>query len=259
MGYHDQFEDADILDTMSWMGMPEAHRIMKTAALFLRREKKIRREHRNWEGPTPCNIRPFVKSYYTPPRGRGKATIEMTLQAIEYQRNLRDKRSRNRPYKPETEAERNTEHAVEKRRNAVAARYYTIYTKDWDEKKVVADHKCVGIGDVRGILLLADKGDSYGRRQPLPRIYMQEKATGKVKVVVLEAGGNVRSISSALLRLAPKGPMRTMFGGETLTLLFDAEAFEWRGQLVPWRNVRKVYYGKGKAHKMAGRPAKPKE
>jgi hypothetical protein len=203
-------------------------------------------------------VRPFVKSYYTPPRGRGKATIETTLRAIKYQRALREKRKANRPYKPKTARERNTEDALEGRRNVVAARYYTIHGKDWDDNKVVEEHTCTAIGDVGGILLMVDKGGGYGRRTPFPRIYMKEKATGKVKIVVLEPGGNISSLASALLRLAPKGPMRTMFGGETLTLRFDAEAFEWRGQLVPWRNVRKIYT-KAKAHKMVGRPKKPSE
>jgi hypothetical protein len=255
MGYHDQFEDADVLDTLSWMGMPEAHRIMKTAALFLQRESEIRREHRNWDGPTISNVRPFVKSYYTPPRGRGKATIEMTLKAIEYQRRIRSERKANRPYKPETPANRNSEHGIRTRKNAVAERYYTVYERDWDDRKVRASHNCVAIGTIAGIRLLVDAGGGYGRRSALPRIYMEEKATGRVKIVVLEPNNSIKSLADALLWIAPKGPMRSMFGGETLTLRFDERAFEWRGQLVPWRNVRKIY-GKAKAHNMVGRPKK---
>lgn len=254
MSYHSQFDDADILDTLSWMGMPEAHRIMRTAALFLKREKDIKAYHRNWEGPTISNVRPFVKSYYTPPRGRGKATVEMTLKAIEYQRAIRAERKANRPYKPVTAEKRREKMSA--RRNAVAARHYTIFGKNYNDRTEQQEHRCTGIGSVLGILLMVDKGGGYGRSQPYPRIYMKEKATGRVKVVVLEPGANIQSIESALLRIAPPGPMRSMFGGALLTLNFDAEAFEWQGQLVPWRNVRKVYQGKAKAHKTRARPAK---
>jgi len=255
MGYHDQFENADVLDTLSWMGMSEADRIMKTAALFLKREKDIKSEHRNWEGPTVCNVRPFVKSYYTPPRGRGKATIEMTLKAIKYQRAIRQGRKDNRPFVPMKAKARNEKYALQKRRNTVAGRHYTIRSKGYNGTATTEDARCTSMGCVLGILLMVDKGGGYGHHSPYPRIYMRQKATGKVKVVVLEPGGKIITVADALLRIAPTGPMRSMFGGETLTLDFEAEAFVWQGKLVPWQNVRKVYKGKAKAHKTRARPA----
>lgn len=257
MGYHDQFEDADVLSTLSWMGMSEADRIMKTAALFLRREKDIRDEHRNWDGPTVSNVRPFVKSYYTPPRGRGKATIEMVLKAISYQRKIREQRKANRPYRARRARKaRNTGYELESRKNAIAARHYTILGKDCDGKLEHRGHNCIALGVVLGIHLIVDQGDGYNS-SPYQRIYMRDGATGRVKVVVLEPTvKRLRSVSDALLAIAPKSPMLSMFGGETLTLNFAAEAFEWRGKLHPWRNVRKVYQGKAQAHKTRTRPIK---
>ena len=252
MGYHDQFEDADILETLSWVDMPEPNRIMKLASIFIKREREIRSEHRNWEGPTLSNIKPFVKSYYVPPRGRGKATIEMTLQAIKYQKRVREKRKTNRPYKPESAAKRKEK--LSERMNTVAAHHYTILGKNYDDKLEKQEYHCTGMGSVSGVLLMVDKGGGYGRSAPYPRIYMKEKATGRVKVVVLEPGSDVKTLQTALLRIAPQGPVLTMFAGETMRFDFDAEAFEWRGQLVPWRNVRKVYKGKDKAHKTRSRP-----
>lgn len=261
MTYHGQFTDADLLDTMSWAILSQPARIMKLACLFLKREDNIKCYHRNWRGPTVSNVRPFVKSYYTPPRGQGKATIEMVLKAIEYQRKLRHKRQTNRPYVPETADALNTSYTLQRRRNAVAARHYTIKSTDWDEKAILkCDISCAAIGVVNGIQLMVDKGSGYGRTKTYPRIFMLEKATGKVKVVVLEPGDlSPTSITAALSYIAPKGAVQSMFGGDVMTLMFDDECYLWRGRKTPWENVRKVYRGKAKAHKTKGRPKRKTE
>ena len=254
MGYADQFDDADILSTLSWMDLTEPNRIMKLAALFLEKENEISRWHRNWEGPKVSNVRPFVKSYYTPPRGRGKATIEMVVRAIAYQRECARKRKGNKPYQPTTaERQRN---AVAKRRNAVAKRSYTINYKDYSGKQSIKAPNCVGIGAVGDVLLMVDQGADYYSDKAYARIYMRQKPTGKVKVVVLESGRRPDDVVSALMGLAPENCLRAMFDGELLAFDFDGEGYLWRGKLMPWRDVRKVYRGKAQAHKTRARPKK---
>ena len=254
MGYAEQFNDADILSTLSWMDLTEPNRIMKLAALFLEKENEISRYHRNWEGPNVSNIRPFIKSYYTPPRGRGKATIEMVVRAIAYQRECARKRMANRPYKPITvERQRSTER---ERRNKLARARYSIKYKDHNGKIHIKDPYCVGIGAVGDVQLMVDQGIGYSSATAYSRIYMRHKPTGKVKVVVLERGESPDDVVSALSLLAPEDCLRAMFDGELLTFDFDGEGYLWRGKLIPWRHVQRVYRGKTKAHETWARPKK---
>ncbi len=254
MGYADQFDDADILSTLSWMDLTEPNRIMKLAALFLEKESEISQEHRNWDGPKVSNVRPFVKSYYTPPRGRGKATMEMVVRAIAYQRECARKRRANQPYKPITiERQRSSER---RRRNELAKVRYSIRYKDHNSKIHIKDPYCVGIGVVGDVQLMVDQGRGYSSERSYSRIYMRHKPSGKVKVTVLVNAESPDSVVDALMLLAPEDCLRSMFDGELLTFDFFAEAYLWKGKLIPWHNVQRVYRGKAKAHKTWARPKK---
>jgi len=257
MSYHDQFEDADVLSTLSWIDMPDCHRIMKLAALFLKRENDIKYQHRNWEGPTLSNVRPFVKSYYVPPRGKGKSTVEMVLKAISYQRGIAKQRRQNPQVVPLSLEDRNSDNGLLARRNAVAARHYTSWSTDYNDKLSREDHRCVAIGSVGGVLMMVDKGGSYGRQTAYPRVYMRQKETGKVKVVVLtpkSTSPRPSSIVDVMMLLAPKAAVHSLFGGDTLTIDFDEECFKWQGRVHPWRGVHKIYDGKDLAHKTRNKP-----
>jgi hypothetical protein len=249
MGYADQFDDADILTALSWMDYSEPTRIMKLACIFLDNERDIRQWHRNWEGPTLSNLKPFIKSFYQAPRGRGKATVEMVLRAIAYQRKCRADRKANKPYvAPEHPGpERN-------RRNAVASANYSIIYKNYDNEDTLKDPNCVGIGAVRGVLLMVDQGRGYSNDRAYARVYMRHKATGRVKVVVMENGRQPTDVVSALMLLAPENCLRSVFAGERLDLDFDGEGFQWQGKLMPYRGVQRIYRGRAKAHKTRARP-----
>jgi len=249
MGYADQFDDADILTALAWMDYSESTRIMKLANIFLDNEREIGRWHRNWEGPTLSNLKPFIKSFYQAPRGKGKATVEMVLRAIRYQRKCRADRKANRPYKAPTAPS-----PMRTRLNAVARASYSILYKNYDDDLAVKDPNCVGVGDVGGVLLMVDRGRGYSNDKSYSRIYMRHKATGRVKVVVMENGRQPTDVVSALMLLAPDNCLRSMFAGERLDLDFDGEGFQWKGKLMPFRGVQRIYRGKAKAHKTRARP-----
>jgi hypothetical protein len=256
--FHDQFEDADILDTMAWMAMPEAHRIMKLAAMFIDNEDDMRWEHRRWPGATLSVVRPFVKSHYVPPRGQGKATFDMVVKAIAYQKKMQRKRSANRPLRPENTMRRQNK---QMRLNALASKFYTIKSKcSYSKELVKQGYNCTSIGSVGDVVLAVDRGHGGGSWGTLPRIYMRQRATGRRKVVVVERpdeGYYLSSIESALLVLAPVAMLRDTLGGEPAALDFDREGFAFKGKLVPWRNVRKVYDG-DEVHETRAIPKRPK-
>jgi hypothetical protein len=251
MALADHYGEADVLDTLSWVGMTMEARIAKLANLYLDRESDMRHAHRNYEGPTSGTVRYFVKSVYVPPRGQQGITVKGVLAAIPKQRAVRNERRKH----PTWTWERGTK---KERRNAVAASLYTIWCEPrWNRKgpKEKQDPNCVGITRLVGArVTLIVEGGGY-RHQP--RIYMKHHATGQTKIVVME-GDNVRGITGALQRIAPKAALRGMYDGAPIILNFEGEGFIVNGKLVPWRNVRRIY-GKKKAHKMPGNPKRRKD
>ena len=225
-------------------------RISNLASLYLDRESDMRCAHRNYEGPTAGTVRYFVKSVFVPPRGEQGLTVKGVLVAIPQQRVVRDERKKHRPWT----WERGTKG---ERRNAVAAHLYTIWCEPrWGRKgdaKEKQDLNCIGITQMAGVTLIIE-GGGY-RHQP--RIYMRSIKTGKVKIVVME-GGNVKGVTGALQRIAPRAALRGMYDGVPITLNFKAEAFNVGGDIVPWRKVQRIYT-KAKAHKMMGDPKRKKK
>ena len=108
----------------------------------------------------------------------------------------------------------------------------------------------MSITTIAEVRLIVDGGD-YGVQ---PRIYMRHIESGEVKIVVLE-GGTLKSVTTALTRLAPRQALRAAFAGTPMRLDFKSESFEIEGELYPWRKVRRVYPGK-KAHKTGADPKK---
>jgi hypothetical protein len=236
MGYADYFDEADLLDTMSWMAFSDRNRIQKLAHLYIKGEKEIRRCHRNYEGPTAGTVKVIVKSLYVPPRGKLKSTVEDVLEEVIRQKRLRRERSDNPPFVWKTPRLRD-------RRNAVAKTRYTVWQTDYEGNKSKASPDCKAISCVAGVLLMVNGG---GYRED-PRIYMREKATGRVKVVVT-TGETLKSTTQALSRLAPVKALRAAFEGSSVRLNFAAEGFDIDGVTYPWRNVKKVYSGPKRAH-----------
>lgn len=250
----DHFDEADVLHTLSWVGMSLKARIAKLAKLYLDREDDIRYAHRNYGGPTLGTVRIFIKSLYTPPRGQGKVTYEGVLAEIPRQRACRKERAKRQPWvwtKPKKK----------ERRNAVAAAVMSVWTIDrWDnKKKIQVNPNCVGITQLAGCRLIVDGGTSSYHHEVTtqPRIFVRHLATGRSKVVVVE-GKSVSSVTQMLTRIAPKDALRGAFGGKNITFDYDGEGFLVDGELVPWRNIRKVYPGE-KAHKTKASPKKEKD
>ena len=93
MALADHYDEADVLDTLSWVDMSIPARIAKLANLYLVREGDMRNNHNRYEGATLGTVRVFVKSVYVPPRGQGAITYEGVLRAIPAQRKCRSERA----------------------------------------------------------------------------------------------------------------------------------------------------------------------
>jgi len=239
MVFADHFDEADVLDTLSWIQLTLEARAARLAALYLDQEDDIRYAHRNYGGPTLGVVRVFVKSVYDPPRGQGGITYQLVLKEIPKQRKVREERSK---YKPWTFKKRK----LDKRRNRVAKRLYTIWKKSrWNRKeKEKQTRNCIAITRIGGCKLVIDGGGYYHRA----RIYIKHIASGEVKVVVPKADTNkVTTIGEVLMRMAPKAAVLAMFGGVSITIDFEGDGFLINGEVVPWR-ASKIYPG-SKAHK----------
>lgn len=250
----DYFDEATLLDTFSWAGLPLETRIAKTAALYIKGEGGISRYHNNYQGPTAGVVKLFIKSLYTPQRGQLQRTVVAVLKEINRQKELREKRSKNRPYrepKPETRAFR-SKYSIRQRRNRLARKRYTIWGKTYKGEPTKHDPDCIAVTRIAGNVMLVDAGCTYNRK---PRVYLRNEATGKVKVVVLK-GRKLESFEGALLRMAPKLGLRAMFEGKVITLDFEGEGFLVDGKTVPWRNVIKIYRGQKRAHQTKEDPSK---
>jgi len=239
MVFADHFDEADVLDTLAWVMLTLEARSARLAALYLDNETDVEYAHRNYEGPTLGIVRVFVKSIYDPPRGQGGITYQRVLQEIPKQRKVREERSK---YKPWTFKVRK----IQKRRNRIAKRLYTVWKKcRWNNKeKEKQTNNCIAISRLGGCKLVVDGGSYYHKA----RIYIRHLATGKVKVVVLKGSENkVYTLGEALMRMAPKAAVRGMFDGVPITLDFKGGGFLVNGEVVVWRAV-KTYPG-SKAHK----------
>jgi hypothetical protein len=249
VGYADHFAEADVLDTLSWVTMTLDARIAKIANLYLKDERRISAAHRNYGGPTMGTVRVFTKSLYAPPRGQGQTTYQKVLAEIPRQRAIRAARECNRPWTFSRPSKKSRINAVSKRR------YTTLATRWRSKKKVAVRPDCIGITRIAGCRIIADGGDTYP--DSAPRFWIQHAETGRAKVVVLK-GRRLKSITQMLTQIAPKKALRGMFGGVPIRLDFDAEAFEVEGELVPWRNIIKVYSVK-RARKPIKTEAEPEE
>ena len=248
MALADHYAEADVLDTLSWVGMSLEARLAKLASLYLDRENDMRSAHRKYKGPTKGTVRFFVKSVFVPPRGEGALTIDGVLEAISTQRACREEREKHPTWTWERDS-------IRERRNAVARHLYTIWGEvSWrTNKKEKKAPNCVSITTIAEVRLIVDGGD-YGVQ---PRIYMRHIESGEAKIVVLE-GGTLKSVTTALTRLAPKQALRAAFAGTPMRLDFKSESFEIEGELYPWRKVQRIYPER-KAHKTWADPDKKKK
>ena len=254
MALADHYDEADILASLSWVGMPQKARVAKLANLYLDHENTIRRRHRNYEGATYGVVSLFVKSYYKPARGLGSVTYNSVIAEIPRQRKVREERKDNPQWS--WPAPGNTpmtkRRAISARRDKVAAGRYGIVTTDWNDNVVQADLHCTAISRIADCTVIVDGG----YRKAKPRVYLRNRKN-EVKVIVLDMSYQGKfSITSALSRLAPKMALRGAFGGSTVTLDFEGEGFRVDGKLFPWRNVLKVYHGAEAAMSTPGCPEK---
>lgn len=236
-----RFGEPEVLDSMAWIAMTFEARVQLAANKFLDNESKIRKRFKRYDGPTAGNVKQFVSSLFTIPYGQTKATVEGVLAAIGPQRSVREKRSKMRPYQPPK-----NKPSRKDRWTKVAPNLYGIYDSDGDR----ISPKPVGGATIGGCLVLVDEG----RYRAKSRIYLRQKATGRVKVVVLEK--EAKSITEAMLRLSSKPVYRGTFDGKRVTLDFDREGFVVDGDFHPWIGVRKVYRGIRSARNTLGSPRK---
>lgn len=245
MALADHFDEADVLDTLSWVNLSFKARVARLANLYLDKEEDIVDAHRNYKGPTLGTVRVFVKSIYSPPRGQGGVTFQAVLKEIPGQLKIREERSKYRPWTFKKQK------SLEKRRNKVARHLYTIWKKKrWgsrgEEEK--QNPNCVAITRLGECKLVVDGGGYHSKA----RIYIRHIATGKVKIVVVQGGNTTKSVSWTLMRLVPQAYRTAIFGGQTIHLDFEGSGFIINGEPVPWKAL-KVYSGK-QAHKTQGEP-----
>ena len=255
MALADHFDEADILASLSWVGMTQEARVAKLASLYLDNEREIRDQHRSYKGPTMGVVSLFVKSYFKPAHGLGVVIYESVIAEIPKQRKLRDERKANPRWHWPVDDPRFKKRRLAVRRAAVARTRYGVRIKCYDDKWEVGDINCTAITTINGCLMLIDRG----ARKVQPRIYLRNPE-GSVKVIVLDITRQDQfSATAALLRLAPKAALRGMFGGKPITLDFEGEGFLVNGESIPWRNVRKVYNGSEQAMLTEGTPEKARE
>ena len=243
MALEHRYTTAETLDSLSWVAFPEGARNSKLVHLYLKEEHKIKDYCRKYKRPTTRTVTIFIKSLYHPPRGAIRDTVEAVMEEIERQRGIKLKRKK---FAPWVQEDPNTA----ERRARVARRRYTVWDTNWNGKKNKEPHYCTGIGSVSNVSLMVDSYN-YGNR--CARIYMRDKATNNIKVVVLDVTSKL-GLSDALLKLAPKGAIRSIFGGASIKLDFEQEGFMVNGELMPWQRVCKVYRGRKAAHEMMTQP-----
>lgn len=238
MALRDEFNAADVLDSLSWAGLPFKDQVAKLTNGYLRTEGKIRRASRDYCGPTTGTVGIFIKSKFKPAHGKGKATTEAVIRAIPSQREVRDKRAANIPWVWSERTDR-------QRKSDIAGTRYTVWKKNWRSDPKKKQSPCVvGFGRIGDCFMIVDSG-GYGTKG---RVYIRHNPTNRVKVVVLK-GDSLKSITSAMLRMSPKKALRAVFaGGDPLRFDFKGEGFQVNGALVPWRNVIAIYNGKQEAH-----------
>lgn len=237
MVFADHFDEAEILETLSWIGMTLKARCAKLASLYLDNESNIENAHRNYNGPTLGCVRVFVKSVYMPTRGEGGITFEGTLSLIAGQRKIRDNRSAYRPWTFKTRK-------LNKRRHRISKQIYTIWTKRYGQPEKV-DNNCITMTRMAGCVAILD-GGGYRHKA---RVYLRSLSTGEIKIVVLQGTSNsVNSLPWALMRMLPQEYRCLLFDGVSSQLDFEKNGFVIQGEIVPWRAV-KVYTGDD-AHKM---------
>lgn len=242
MALKDYYDEADILESLSWCGMPEDVRITRLSLAYMKDERNIRSCSRGYCGPTKGTVGTFVKSLYKPPRGKGASTIEAVINEIERIKTLRAKRAENRPYKAPTpptdphRASRERKRGIQKRMNRLSQSRFKVVRSGYYDREEVQDHNCVGITTMGGCLVIVDKGGYYSQS----RVYIKDKFTGEETVYILKK--NAESVTAAMTLLAPKGILRGLFDGKTC-LLSPEGGFEIDGEFVPFRNVAKVCRG----------------
>ena len=247
MALSDHYDEAEVLDTLSWVDLTTEARIARLAVLYIDNEREMIRNHNRYDGPTLGCVRIFVKSVYVPPRGQGQATYEGVLKMIPKIKKTREARAKSPRWAWKTPS-------LQGRRNAVARARMTVWTHDrWDEKKKsAADITCIGITQIGGCRIIALKGhDSSPRR--LPRFWVQDLATGDAHVVVVE-GKQITNITQLLCRIAPTGTLRGAFDGKSITFLFGG-GWLVDGEFQPWQRIRGIY-PKSMAHRTKGDPKK---
>lgn len=237
MGYATSFEKASPLDSLSWVTMEHSVLVARLAARFLREEKELkeRKEKGDWF-VTRGIIKPWLLSLFEPPRGTVVSLIDDVFNEITRQREIRDNRRKNRPWKwPESD--------ILARRNLVSMGLYGILRKPRKEEPTVRiKNECKGISTVAGVRLALDA--TYDAHV---RLYMRHLETGAVKVIVTDIhkdGFTIDwTITKLLLKLAPSAVERGLFGGQRITLNYVYNGFDVEGVFYPFLHVAKVYEG----------------
>lgn len=243
MALKDYYDEAQPLDSFSWIAMPEQVRIHKLARLYCAEEDKIERRSRNYCGPTTGSVGMFIKSLYKPPRGSIGPTTKSVLVAVVAQKAKRALRARNPQW---SYGERPTSHGqghaakrwLQSRMNRISERRFGITERQsYSDEPKIASHNCVGITSMGNCLVIVD-GGSWGT---LPRVYIRDRVTGDASVYVLD-GDRCATVTDALTRMAPKNVLRRIFDGSTCRLTSEG-GFDLNGKLIPFRGIRKVYTG----------------
>lgn len=239
MALKDYYEEADVLDTLSWAGMADDARVRRLAHAYTEAEEKIRYRSRGYCGPTKGTVGTFIKSLYVPPRGTVASTIRDVLKEVQRIKTIRKKRAENRPATFRTEGEKSPRLRnswIKQRRNTVSQRLFRIMKNGYHGLEATS-HNCVGITSMGGCRVLVEAGGYYHS----PRIYLRNMETGEEAVYLIK-GRNIESVTGALARLAPKKILRKLFDGTSCTLSFEG-GFNVDGEFVPFRNVEAVYRG----------------
>lgn len=234
MALKDYYDEAELLDSLSWCGMSYEARTTRLANAYIKNERTIKRRSRGYCGPTKGTVQTFVKSLYIPPRGQLASTVRDVLTEIKRQKAVRKRREDNPPLDPQKPGAKSG-YGLGSRRNKVAKAHYTTWTTRYSQTPEKAEPAVAGLGSIGNCLVIVDTGGYYAR----PRIYIKDKDTGRRALYVVKMRTDPRSLLDGLTAVAPKGVLRRLFDGSTCKLTVDG--FLLNGELVEFRNVIRAY------------------
>lgn len=226
MAIADHFQKAEVLESLSWVKLPENVKIAKLAAGFIKEEKNLKsyRSYRR-HGLTDNTVTKYIRSQFVPPRGTMKSLLSLVMDEIAKQKEKRKGRA-NRATPSLSLSDRKS--------NVVASLFSSLKLQGRD----ISEMHCCFFGTINNYIVIVAKDDSYGS----PAIYFRNKATGDVTVGDYKHSGYYSDISRTSLidYITPSKIVRLLLDGVPIRLVPEKQGFDVAGTLVPWQNISNI-------------------